>query len=56
MIEALLFQQTVFLLPITDAIDVYEGSIPPSATFQVVDVDNTTEVVKQLPADLSHAN
>jgi len=44
MFEALLFTQSVSLATVMDAIDIYEGSIPPSATFQVIDVDNTTEV------------
>lgn len=40
MIEALLFIEDQ--LPVViDAIDVYEGSVPPAATFQVVDLDNT---------------
>jgi len=52
MIEALLFTQSVTLSVVLDAIDVYEGSIPPSATFQVIDVDNTTEVLSEpLPGD-----
>lgn len=42
MIEALLVLAGTQLLAVTDAIDIYEGSIPPAATFQVVDVDNTT--------------
>lgn len=42
MIEALLFVDDIKLLTVLDAIDIYEGSIPPSATFQVIDIDNTT--------------
>lgn len=41
MFEALLtvVEAEVELSPVADAIDVYEGSIPPAATFQVIDVD-----------------
>ncbi|ABY63266.1 hypothetical protein ST201phi2-1p443 [Pseudomonas phage 201phi2-1] len=48
MIDALLFVGGVPLQAITDAIDVYEGSIPPAATFQVIDVDNTTTEEPQI--------
>ncbi|UNI71887.1 hypothetical protein Churi_gp363 [Pseudomonas phage Churi] len=41
MFEALLFTPLVNLKPIVDAIDIYEGSLPPSASFQVIDLDNT---------------
>lgn len=44
MIEAFLFVLEENILPVLDAIDIYEGSIPPSATFQVVDVDNSTVI------------
>lgn len=51
MIEALLFEQEVRLFTVLDAIDIYEGSLPPSATFQVVDVDNTNELPGPSPTE-----
>lgn len=51
MIEALLLVDTPALRTVMDAIDVYEGSIPPSATFQVIDVDNNTTVDTQPSGD-----
>lgn len=52
MIDALLLTQSETLPSVLDAVDIYEGSIPPSATFQVVDVDNTTEVlIEDIPGE-----
>lgn len=56
MFEALLSLPELDLPTVVDAIDIYEGSIPPSAIFQVVDVDNTTEVVPQQPTGGLDAN
>jgi hypothetical protein len=41
MIEAFLFfsDDRGELLPATDMIDVYEGSLPPAAKFQVIDLE-----------------
>lgn len=47
MIELLLVIDDPKLQTVLDAIDIYEGSVPPSAVFQVLDRDNnnlTTEI------------
>lgn len=43
MIEALLFlpDYQAELVAASDMIDQYEGSIPPAATFQVIDLEST---------------
>lgn len=43
MIEALLFlgEPRAELQAATDMIDIYEGSLPPSARFQVIDLEPT---------------
>lgn len=56
MIDTLLFIQSETLPEVLDAIDIYEGSIPPSATFQVVDIDNTTEIEDQVPTGVIDVN
>lgn len=56
MFEALLAVPMGELLPVIDAIDIYEGSIPPSAVFQVIDVDNTTIAEARLPTGEDNVN
>lgn len=57
MIELLLLvDDTVLLLPVTDVLDTYKSGIPPSATFQVIDLDNGMSVELLPSEDLANGN